>query len=579
MKFWMTLLKLCVFLASNFGYWEFFRRRLNLRTCFLPAFTAAAQFCVLFIAGLLNYLGEAADLMYFGGLVLLLAELWQEKGNLWKLCRPYLQAEYALALIALAAAVLAVHGKHLSAIDNFTHWAVVIRNMLYFDRFPTFAQEAVTFTSYPVGSAALVYYFCRRVGDTEWMFMLAQTYLMLCMMLPLFAGLKKHRAVGAVLIAVMVNFFLCYNIPVTELLVDTLLPLTAAAAFLFVADTCCSEEKPMSVLYALPLLFLTMNIKNSGPFFVAVGLLPALLRKGKQREDWKALALTVLVLLAGYSLWNRHCDYVFANSRMSQHAVSAAYFQMRLAERTPAELLQIARGVTAYVCSRKALVLLGLWLAVLAAGIWLLHPTQGRKSWLRLALLNFGVYATWSISLLGMYLFSMSVQEALELTSIERYARSIDIFLLFLNTAYALSLMDGAETGTACRLFGLALAALMTVTWAVGCNGFPCFPAVREGDLTVRSQIEDLVAEYGVERGYSYLICDRVAGGYAMFALRYCMNTSRVQQIAVTEEAQMELEKQYDYVFLLDPDNPILQDWVARAYPAQAGRQVIRCIK
>lgn len=579
MKSWITLLKLCVFLASSFGYWEFFRRRLNLRTCFLPAFTTAVQFCVLFIAGLLNYLGEAADLMYFGGLVLLLAELWQEKGNLRKLCRPYLQAEYVLALIGLAAAILAVHGKRLSAIDNFTHWAVVIQNMLYSDCFPTFAQEAVTFTSYPVGSAALVYYFCRRVGDTEWMFMLAQTYLMLCMMLPMFAGLKKHRAVGAVLIAVMANFFLCYNIPVTELLVDTLLPLTAAAAFLFVADACSSGEKPTSVLYALPLLLLTMNIKNSGPFFVAVGLLPVLLRKGKRREDWKALALNVLVLLVGYSLWNRHCDYVFDNSQMSQHAVSAAYFRMRLAERTPEELVQIARGVTSYVCSRKILVLLVLWLAVLAAGVWLLNPAQGQKSWLRLALLNLGVYAAWSISLLGMYLFSMSVQEALELTSIERYARSIDIFLLFLDTAYALSLMDDAGTGAARRIFGLVLAALMTVTWAAGCNGFSCFPGVQEGDLTVRSQIEELVAEYGVERGYSYLICDRIAGGYAMFALRYCMNTSRIQQIAVTEEAQMEIEKDYDFVFLLDTDNPILQDWVARTYPAQSGRQVIQCIK
>ena len=42
------------------------------------------------------------------------------------------------------------------------------------------------------------------------------------------------------------------------------------------------------------------------------------------------------------------------------------------------------------------------------------------------------------------------------------------------------------------------------------------------------------MAEYGVEKGYSYLICDPVAGGYAMFALRYCMNTSRVQQVAIT---------------------------------------------
>ena len=91
--------------------------------------------------------------------------------------------------------------------------------------------------------------------------------------------------------------------------------------------------------------------------------------------------------------------------------------------------------------------------------------------------------------------------------------------------------------------------------------------------------MEEMVAEYGVEKGYSYLICDPVAGGYAMFALRYCMNTSRVQQVAITAPEQMDIEKDYDYVFLLDTENPILEQWVLENYPEQAGRTVIQCIK
>ena len=95
----------------------------------------------------------------------------------------------------------------------------------------------------------------------------------------------------------------------------------------------------------------------------------------------------------------------------------------------------------------------------------------------------------------------------------------------------------------------------------------------------LRERMEEMVAEYGVEKGYSYLICDPVAGGSAMFALRYCMNTSRVQQVAITAPAQMDIEKDYDYVFLLDTENPILEQWVLENYPEQAGRTVIQCIK
>ena len=84
-----TMVKLCLLMASNFGYWEAARRKWNMNVYLLPAVTIGAQFCVMFAAGLLNYLGEAAELMYCGGLILLLWQLYREKGRFWKLLRPY----------------------------------------------------------------------------------------------------------------------------------------------------------------------------------------------------------------------------------------------------------------------------------------------------------------------------------------------------------------------------------------------------------------------------------------------------------------------------------------------------------
>lgn len=566
-----TMVKLCLLMASNFGYWEAARRKWNMNVYLLPAVTIGAQFCVMFAAGLLNYLGEAAELMYCGGLILLLWQLYREKGRFWKLLRPYCSWGYGLFLLGMLVSLTALRGKTLAGIDNFTHWAVVVKNLLLYDRFPTFAQEAVTFTSYPLGSAAGIYYFCRHVSDGEWAFMLGQAYMMLSMLLPLFS--RGRGLAAATLVAVMGNFLLCYDIPITELLVDTLLPLTAGAMLASVALG-SGETGSAIYRYSLPMLVLTLNVKNSGLFFCAVGLLLMWHLLRKQGKSLKPVLAVALVLLAVSSLWKHHCDYVFVNSRMSQHAVSMEYFQMRLGERTPEEMARILRGVVSYVLSRKPLGYLAAWLA---AGLGCACLTGNGKRWGILAAVCVGLYAAWTVSLAGMYLFSMSVQEALELLSIERYCRTMDILLYYLLTAFCLScLPEGCPKRW---LAGGLVTALALTTWVGSCGVLATIAAPPQGDTALRERMEEMVAEYGVEKGYSYLICDPVAGGYAMFALRYCMNTSRVQQVAITAPEQMDIEKDYDYVFLLDTENPILEQWVLENYPEQAGRTVIQCIK
>lgn len=568
--FW-TMVRLCLLMASNFGYWEAARRKWNMNVYLLPAVTIGAQFCVMFVAGLLNYLGEAARLMYFGGLLLLLWQVYREKGRFWKLAAPYVSWGYGLFLLGMLVSLAALRGKTLSGIDNFTHWAVVVKNLLQYDRFPTFAQDAVTFTSYPLGSAAGIYYFCRHVSDGEWAFMLGQTYMMLSMLLPLFACGKGLAA--AILMAVVGNFILCYDIPITELLVDTLLPLTAGAMLVSVARGC--EETGNAVYrYSLPMLVLTLNVKNSGLFFCVLGLLLMWRLLRKRNESLKPLLIMALALLAVSSLWKHHCAYVFINSQMSQHAVSMEYFKMRLAERTAKDMARILRGVVSYTLTRKTLGYLAAWLAAALGCAWL---GGRRKHWGILAAACVGLYAAWTVALAGMYLFSMSTQEALELLSIERYCRTMDILLYYLLTAFCLScLPEGCWKRWAAVV---VLTALAVAVWAESCGGFATIAAPPQGDTTLRERMEEMVAEYGVDTGYAYLICDPVARGYAMYVLRYRMNTSRVQQVAITAPEQMEIEKDYDYVFLLDTDNPILEQWVLNNYPEQAGRTVIRCIK
>ena len=264
--------KLILLMLSNFGYWEYFRKRWGIDLFFAPAFTIAAQFTVLFLPGLLNFLPEASYCLYFGGLFLLARALCREK---WGAVLPYLNWGYLLFGAMLLIIAFTVYNQLFTWYDNFTHWGVVVKNMLEADRFPTFAQPAVGFMDYPLGASTTIYYFCRMTGTGEGVQMLAQGYAILCMILPVFAFGEKKNWFCLAFCLIITNLFLCYNIPITELLVVTLLPLTAGCLFLFLYWLYREKpegQKPDRFWLALPMLFFTMNVKSSGILFVLVAL-------------------------------------------------------------------------------------------------------------------------------------------------------------------------------------------------------------------------------------------------------------------------------------------------------------------
>lgn len=570
----VTLLKLGLLLLSYLGYWEFFRGRCRMNVYFVPAFTVAAQFTVMFLPGLLNFLPEAVWLLYLGGFVLLLDALRREKLGF---VRHYINWGYGLLFLALVVMALAFRGRIVTWFDNFTHWAVAVKNMLSADRFPTFAQEAVTFNTYPLGSTAMIYYFCRFTSPEEDFWMLAQGFLMLCMVLPMFACGKKNGILTAAFLALAGNFLLCYNIPLTELLVDTLLPLAGAAMLLFLHRECMREAEPLPICYfALPFLFWVMNIKNAGLLFVFAGAAMLLWHCKKQGKELKGVAVTALVLLAGYFLWDRHCDYVFYNNTISQHEISLDYFSLHLGEKTLADAWQISCLVARAMVSRRELaVLLGV-LAVLWVLTWLLAPERKKGLWALTAFLA-AFFLVYGISLMAMYISSMALEAALELQSIDRYIRIWEIMALYLLAVYAAALMGSVRQE---RLVSLLLTVGMAWVWVGYYGGIRSIAQPGYSDTATRLRYEVPIAEYGVQPGYSYLICaDNDRDQFPAFLWAYHLDSNRTLQIKVTEEAQLAVEKHYDYVVILDQDNPVIEQWVEKTYPDQAGRTVIQCFK
>ncbi len=566
------LIRLGALMGSYFGWWEYFRRRWKVNVHFLPAFTLAVHFTLLYLPGLFNFLEEASLVLYFGGMLLALDALRREKLALFK---PYCTVGFGVFAALMVLIFLGVRGKSVLWFDNFTHWATVVKNMLMFDRFPTVFQEAVGFPTYPLGSSTLVYYFCNVTSDAESFQMLAQGFLCASMLLGTFAYVKKAPILCGVLAALLGNFLLCYNIPVTELLVDTLLPLTAMTAILFFRHQCLDREVggKYSVYFAFPLLFLTMNIKNASFFFLAAAFGLMLLWQKQKGRSLKPLLWLLLAMAAGWFLWNKHCDYVFINSEMTQHAISAAYLQGRLSEKTPAVMWEIVQGVFAFAFTRRDLPWVAGAAALLGVLTWAAAP-QLRRTYGKLLAFLVPFHLLYTLSLAGMYVFSMSAEGALGLESIERYMRTADIAVFYLLLVYTFCLAGQART----PLLGTAAALLVTAgtlgMWLDYGRPLLSAPAYDPG---TRVEIEDLLAEYGVAPGHSYLVlCQEENQLYRHYIYRYCLNSPYVTTLAVTGQDQLDAQTHHSYIIIEDTENPLIQAWVQEQYPSWAGEQVIQ---
>jgi len=570
----MRCIKLAVLLFSNLGYWEYFRSRYKINVYFAPIFTIAVQFCVLFVAGILNYLKDAAILLGAVGTVLLIISLRDRKLDIVK---PYLNVGFLYFAFMLTFIALYTNNRQLLQIDNFTHWGTVVRNMLNTDRFPGSQDTVIRFISYPLGSSTMIYYYCKFLGPGEDRMMLAQGFLMLCAMLPVFAFTGRRSGISTVVIVIMTALIFQYVVPVTELLVDTLLPLVgmASAAFAYYHCVVGEHEKKLSCYYALPMMIWTMNIKHAALLYVAGTLvLLFVFADGKKRKI--TFLNCFLALFAVRSVWSRHCSYINPEASNSQHAMSLDWFSRILADKSKEDIFYIVQEFLEFTAARRE----HYWILafVLLLSLLALAVNREKKMSVGIAVGILSVYTVYGIGVLGTYIFSMPVDEGLN--GIDRYMKSGDVALYYMILIFTVSILARIEDRGAYAVTGIVLAAIVGCAWWFQTGEYSnvslanCTPEERQ-------RWEMPIAEYGIQEKRSYLLCVSLEDylnrhHFPKYIWRYNLSTSAVDQIVVVEEAQLEKETDYDYVVIFDQDNQVIQQWVQNNYPQEAGRQVIQ---
>ena len=569
----MTLVRVLLFLASTLGTFEFLRMagKERINGFFLPSLTVAAQTVVLFFGGLLNVLPETVLALYLFGFLGLTHRL-RKTGNL-SFLQKYRQPGYAVFLVVLLLAAIYVHGKVLVHYDNFTHWGQVVRTMLDRNRFPNFEDTLVEFQEYPLGSSVYLYFFARCVGTGEPVLMMAQIYMLAAAVLPLLALAGDRQWAAA---AVVVPFFyivFVYNIFLTDLLVDTLLPVVGICGLLFALLHCKKGCGKLELWCAALYMTQVIQIKNSGILFAILIALPIIRCVWQSRAFSQGIPSLVFPFFS-LLLWQRHCRIVFSSAEVTLHAMTMANYRVGAAERTAEELLAICKAFLKFSITWKDAWLTAAFCAVVGCLI-LVFGKETRKRLMPLLLFSLGLYVVYQLGLLVMYLFSMPVGESLRLASAKRYTKTILIAILYLNMISAVQLISGLRGKEAKRAAAAGCVCFSLAAFVCLSAGSVKLTTGQTGDPARRIWMEQARKDYNVPDRESYcVLLGTQDNGYMGYMTKYMFQSSYVG-VLTAEELSEEKKIIQDYIFVYDSEDPAISEWVRIHYPEQAGNRVI----
>ena len=581
------LLWLTLFALQNLGFWEFLRRKTNADFVFLPGITVVIQMSVLFAAGLLNVLPHVTVLLWLFGSLYIVYACWKDRSAAF-LRKHYFSAESFLPLLYLVLFSLIffffLFGKKLLEYDNFSHWGLIVKVLLQKNRFPNFMEENyLMFQEYPVGSATYIYYCLHILGGVplEGLLLFSQAYLYLAFLLPIFRNKGKNRILAFALVVFFTNLSLVFfeEGELTSLLIDRLLVLAGMCMLCYVSEYCTAEKFSVSsFLIALCFLIANLQIKNSSVFFVAIACLLIIL-EARRDKKWEMRLSLVGIAALSYFLWNRHCLLVFTAPELSKHAMNLANYSAEFAEKSAADILLIAKNVIYFVvtCRETRLIVL----STLTVGILVFLSDRNQLvPFCKRALFVFGCLAAYILGMLGMYAFSMPLDESLQLASISRYYKTAVLAVLYWECCVCSAMLGTLTLGRVHRkemaigLVILVLLPALQVTFSY--RGTFLTYAPHDYLLGRRERVERAVAAVGEEYDRTdYTVISEEVTSYYTLMVEYLCVGAKVDGLWLPYAGPEEFHKiDTKYVVVVDWNDQVKQ-WAQQSGYVQVEQSLL----
>ncbi len=554
MHYFTVVLRLLLLLFALYGFAQVLRNRISLKTEFLLPIIFSGIGLVMFVAGILNILSLAAwGIVAFGVLC-----------GIWSLIRhysvfPLITPGTVILTVVLAVLLVLTVGNKFTHYDNFSHWGLVVRQIVQTDAFPNFDDTHIMFQSYPLGSASFIYFFAKISGiRSEWFYLFSQQVLTVSMLCSVFAFFRSRKILTVLsgTASVLLILFANMEFSVThDLLVDILLPSIAVAAFALAVHYRKDLAKYAWVL--LPLAAYPMAVKNSGVLFCAAILLYYIYRTLCNLQFRKLISLPSLALCAAPPLtrvlWNSHVSYVFPGADTSKHAVSSEYYEEIYQAKTPEIKAQISESFLSRVFSPENT----FYLVVIILTVCLLLLLLNRKkspAALEVSVIIGVCFTAWMVGTYFVYLLSMPNDEALNL---DGYFRYLQTGLVFCFGMVLIVLGELNEKISLPRPFGTLVVAAVSLGICLG-GSFALKSDITKHDgplysPQMRDTFDAAMDQGNLPRGGDtdvFVLWQD--GGYPYFLAHYALNTtgnvgycgySQLEQYASQIES-------YDYLFV-----------------------------
>lgn len=236
----MQIVKILLVLISFTGYYIYAKRKLKIKEEFIPIIIFSSIGVLEFLAGILNFMKAMAVVICIVGVVIFIKELYLQIKS-----REKIKINFNIIIFILFAGLFAylLKGIRLVHYDNFSHWGIVVKEILAENRLPNFLSSAITFKAYPTGTACFIYYICKFIGQTEGVMLFAQSILILSSIYTVFAFCNKKKIINYIFGIIITIYMIIGNIFIDQLLVDTVLTAMGLGALVIIIEYKSDSKK------------------------------------------------------------------------------------------------------------------------------------------------------------------------------------------------------------------------------------------------------------------------------------------------------------------------------------------------
>ncbi|MBP3950215.1 hypothetical protein [Bacillus suaedae] len=545
--------------------------KLKINNAFIPIFLYSAITFVLFIAGVLNILPLIVTIIFYVGLLVwpvfiyfLLKE--RRKPNLSVLLSPAL----IFFVIATTMLMFLVKGVSFTHYDNFSHWALIVKEMYLMDGLPD-DSTVISFRNYPPGTALFIYFVLKITGYAESYALMAQNFLLAASLTVLFAYTSWKKPLYILLTLLLVIGLLSLELySIYNLIVDKTLGMVAFTSVII--SYYYRDDWKKILLTNVPILVLLILIKDSGKLFfilnalLIIGLLFSNIMAGS-RFNFKNVTLLgkITLILIGVPtsinyLWGQYtakaytADYAsnkfaLTESKLSSSDKSEEFVQTLLPKMFNSLVNFDDHNFLILVVTNATLIIsfIALWIVNKKASKLLVYAFLFCN-------ITFIIYLG---SLYLMYLFLMPEHEATRLASYSRYLTTIVIYIGAVGIGATLLVWSKLPTRSLKMMLAVLLVALIC---------YPTYEKVEAGkgkpdiNESIRSKVKPAVAKIknqdkGDPRILYYSPESQKDGGYLSYIALFEQLSRNYKIIRGCEEMeQAELEKA-QYLVVLNRDN------------------------